>query len=62
MDTSKESVASNEHMANKDGEKLLIEGHASSQHKPLDPTDPPPTSTDLSLFEVTVHTSKQPSE
>ena len=55
-------MASNEHMANKDGEKLLIEGHASSQHKPLDSTDPPPTSSDLSLFEVTVHTSKQPSE
>ena len=56
-------MASNEHMANKDGEeKLLIEGHASSQHTPLDPTDPPPTSIDLSSFEVTVQTFKQPSE
>ena len=63
MDTSKESVASNEHMANKDGEeKLLLEGHASSQHKSLDFTDPPPTSIDLSSFEMTVQTSKQPSE
>lgn len=49
MDTSKEAVT------NKDGEEVLLEGHASST--PLARTDEPPTNVDSTSFEVTVETS-----
>ena len=51
MDTGKETST------NKDGEKLLLERHASST--PLAHTDEPPIATDVdsTSFEVTVETS-----